>query len=65
MHDPVASPAPNPAPATDTRGFTWRAAIIGGLLVVFISIWSQYAELVIHGTQISLTYPPIGAFLVF
>jgi hypothetical protein len=46
-------------------GFTWRAAIIGGLLVVFISIWSQYTELVIHGTQISLTYPPIGAFLVF
>lgn len=52
------------APAV-ANGFTWRAAIIGGLLVVFISIWSQYAELVIHGTQISLTYPPIGAFLVF
>ena len=32
--------------------------------MVFISIWSQYAELVIWGTQISLTYPPIGAFLV-
>lgn len=56
------SPASQPAVA---NGFTWRAAIIGGLLVVFISIWSQYAELVIHGTQISLTYPPIGAFLVF
>lgn len=46
-------------------GFTWRAALIGGLLCVFVSIWSQYAELVIHGTQISLTYPPIGSFIVF
>ncbi|MCE5238642.1 hypothetical protein LLH23_09130 [bacterium] len=51
--------------ATPGPGLTWRAGIIGGLLVIFISIWSQYAELVIHGTQISLTYPPIGAFLVF
>lgn len=65
MHDSVGGPAAGSAPATNMRGFTWRAAIIGGLLVVFISIWSQYAELVIHGTQISLTYPPIGAFLVF
>lgn len=58
----TAAPA---ATVTTVRGLTWRAAIIGGLLVVFISLWSQYAELVIHGTQISLTYPPIGAFLVF
>jgi hypothetical protein len=57
--------APVPAPKAGGGGLTWRAAIIGALLVVFISIWSQYAELVIHGTQISLTYPPIGAFLVF
>lgn len=57
--------APSPEPKALGSGFTLRAAIIGGLLVVFISIWSQYAELVIHGTQISLTYPPIGAFLVF
>lgn len=51
--------------ARNTGGLTWRAALIGSLLCVFVSIWSQYAELVIHGTQISLTYPPIGAFLVF
>lgn len=57
MANPEQSPRPH-------GGFTWRAALIGSLLVVFISIWSQYAELVIHGTQISLTYPPIGAFLV-
>jgi hypothetical protein len=48
-----------------TGGFSWRAALTGSLLCVFVSIWSQYAELVIHGTQISLTYPPIGSFLVF
>lgn len=47
------------------RGLTGRIAFVGIVLVIFISIWSQYAELVIHGTQISLTYPPIGAFLVF
>ncbi len=62
--EPSTQPAAAPAPSTG-RGLTWRAALIGGLLVIFISIWSQYAELVIHGTQISLTYPPIGAFLVF
>ncbi|MEI6500760.1 MAG: DUF6785 family protein, partial [Armatimonadota bacterium] len=60
----VPTSAPPTAPPL-ANGFTWRAAIIGGLLVVFVCIWSQYAELVIHGTQISLTYPPIGAFLVF
>lgn len=54
-----------PSPSTQSGGFSWRAALIGSLLCVFVSIWSQYAELVIHGTQISLTYPPIGSFLVF
>lgn len=53
------------ASRTTGTGLTWRAGIIGALLVVFISVWAQYAELIIHGTQISLTYPPIGAFLVF
>ena len=61
----AADTAPAALACPGTGGFTWRAAIIGGLLVVFIAIWSQYAELVIHGTQISLTYPPIGAFLIF
>jgi len=46
-------------------GLTARSVIIGTLLCVFMSYWSQYAELVIHGTQISLTYPPIGAFIIF
>lgn len=63
-HDAIGQPQP-PATAPLASGLTARAAIIGSVLVVFICIWSQYAELVIHGTQISLTYPPIGAFLVF
>ncbi|MGD8240016.1 MAG: OPT/YSL family transporter, partial [Armatimonadota bacterium] len=46
-------------------GLTWRSVLLGVLLTAFISHWSQYAELVIHGTQISLTYPPIGAFIIF
>jgi len=46
-------------------GLTWRSALLGVLLTAFISHWSQYAELVIHGTQISLTYPPIGGFIIF
>ncbi len=39
--------------------------MIGVLLCAFMGYWSQYAELIIHGTQISLTYPPIGAFIIF
>ncbi len=39
--------------------------MIGIAACVFLGEWSQYAELIIHGTQISLTYPPIGGFLVF
>ena len=46
-------------------GLTWRSVLLGVVLSAFIGHWSQYAELVIHGTQISLTYPPIGAFIIF
>jgi hypothetical protein len=46
-------------------GLTWRSVLIGIGASVFLGDWSQYAELIIHGTQISLTYPPIGGFLVF
>ncbi|MGM0491714.1 MAG: DUF6785 family protein [Armatimonadota bacterium] len=46
-------------------GLTWRAVLIGIAASVFLGEWSQYAELIIHGTQITLTYPPIGGFLVF
>lgn len=46
-------------------GLTWRSVIIGIIASAFLGDWSQYAELIIHGTQISLTYPPIGGFLVF
>ncbi|NSW55838.1 MAG: hypothetical protein HPY44_07495 [Armatimonadetes bacterium] len=46
-------------------GFTWRAVVVGVAACVFIADWSQYSELIIHGTQISLTYPPIGGFIVF
>ncbi len=46
-------------------GLTWRAVLIGVASSIFLGDWSQYAELIIHGTQITLTYPPIGGFLVF
>jgi len=46
-------------------GLTWRSVLIGIIASVFLGDWSQYAELIIHGTQITLTYPPIGGFLVF
>lgn len=47
------------------RGLTWRAIGIGLVASAFLGHWSQYAELIIHGTQITLTYPPIGGFFVF
>ncbi len=46
-------------------GLTWRSLLVGVAACVFLGDWSQYAELIIHGTQISLTYPPIGGFFVF
>jgi len=46
-------------------GLTWRSVLIGIVASAFLGDWSQYAELIIHGTQITLTYPPIGGFLVF
>ncbi len=46
-------------------GLTWRSVLIGIIASAYLGDWSQYAELIIHGTQISLTYPPIGGFLVF
>ncbi len=61
----AAARAPTRPLATLQSGLTWRSLLIGVLLTAFISHWSQYAELVIHGTQISLTYPPIGAFIIF
>ena len=47
------------------RGLTTRAVLIGIVASVFLSDWTQYAELVIHGTQLSFTFPPIGGFFVF
>lgn len=49
----------------NSLGLTPRALLIGIAASVFMSHWSQYAELIIHGTQITLTYPPIGGFFVF
>ena len=46
-------------------GLTWRSLLIGVAACVFLGDWSQYAELIIHGTQITLTYPPIGGFFIF
>ena len=50
---------------TRRLGLTPRSLLIGIAASAFLGDWSQYAELIIHGTQISLTYPPIGGFLVF
>jgi len=46
-------------------GLTWRALLIGVAASVFLGDWTQYAELIIHGTQLSFTFPPIGGFFVF
>ncbi len=50
---------------TKRLGLTARSLIIGIAASVFLAFWSQYSELIIHGTQITLTYPPIGGFFVF
>lgn len=65
---PVSCPAvsaPGPVRPASFGGLTLRTALIGALACAFLGHWSQYAELIIHGTQITLTYPPIGSFLVF
>ncbi len=47
------------------RGLTWRSVLIGVIASAFLGDWTQYAELIIHGTQLSFTFPPIGGFFVF
>jgi len=42
------------------RGLTWRSVLIGVIASAFLGDWTQYAELIIHGTQLSFTFPPIG-----
>ncbi len=54
-----------PAAAMLRRGLTLRAVLIGVAASVFLGDWTQYAELIIHGTQLSFTFPPIGGFFVF
>ena len=47
------------------RGLTWRSLLIGIAASAFLGDWTQYAELIIHGTQLSFTFPPIGGFFIF
>ncbi len=47
------------------QGLTPRAIVIGVAASAFLGDWTQYAELIIHGTQLSFTFPPIGGFFVF
>ncbi len=66
----AADDAPQYAPAESTttaalQGLTWRAVLIGIVASVFLGDWTQYAELIIHGTQLSFTFPPIGGFFIF
>lgn len=58
---PLARPRVSPAPPA----LTWRSLAIGLAGVVFLSVWTQYAELIVHGTQITLTFPPIGGFIIY
>ena len=54
-----------PAAAALRRGLTWRSVLIGIVASAFVGDWTQYAELIIHGTQLSFTFPPIGGFFIF
>ncbi|MEA3400352.1 MAG: DUF6785 family protein [Armatimonadota bacterium] len=64
--DPAHEQRTSQSPASGALcGLTWRAVLIGVAASVFLGDWTQYAELIIHGTQLSFTFPPIGGFFVF
>jgi len=52
-------------PAAEAPSLTPRALIIGLLAIVLLSVGTQYAELWVHGTQVTQACPPINSFFVF
>ena len=56
--DPVASVSP-------LRSYTPRALAIGLLATVALAVGTQYAELWVHGTQVTQSTPPISSFFVW
>jgi hypothetical protein len=47
------------------KSFTMRAFVIGLLAVMALAVATQYAELWIHGTQVSQATPPINSFFIW
>lgn len=54
----------NPS-AAPSSSFTLRAVAIGVLAVIGLAMGTQYAELWVHGTQVSQATPPINSFFVW
>lgn len=61
VHSYAASRLPASAPAS----YTPRALGIGLVAIVLLAIGTQYAELWVHGTQVSQSCPPINSFFVW
>lgn len=55
------SPASTPA----ARSFTPRALFIGLVATALLAVGTQYAELWVHGTQVTQSTPPISSFFVW
>jgi hypothetical protein len=53
------------SPASPQPSYTPRALLVGLLAVVALSVGTQFAELWIHGTQITQSAPPINSFFVW
>lgn len=58
-------PPETQAPSCPLPSFTPRAFAIGLISVVLLSVGTQYAELWVHGTQVTQATPPINSFFVF
>ncbi len=52
-------------PASSQSSFTPRAVAIGLLATVVVAVGTQFAELWVHGTQVSQSTPPINSFFVW
>lgn len=62
---PTSHPSSPAIPAEQSHSFTPRALAIGLVAVVLLAVGTQYAELWIHGTQVSQATPPINSFFVW
>jgi len=53
----------NPSPSQPS--LTPRAVALGLLATATVAVGTQFAELWIHGTQVSQSTPPINSFFVW